>query len=112
MVGQHCSKSDICVCFHSIEHMILNPYNIYYLLLFSEAVRGGHIDVAEYLIEKGLDINLRTHGGTGGSPLWWAKHIHGKDHEIVKFLEKHGARDIEPDNGKPKKVEEYGVDEP
>lgn len=34
-----------------------------------EAVRGGSIEVIEYLLTKGLDINQRTHGGTGGSPL-------------------------------------------
>eukprot|EP00573_Skeletonema_grethae_P011644 CAMPEP_0201695500 /NCGR_PEP_ID=MMETSP0578-20130828/7416_1 /ASSEMBLY_ACC=CAM_ASM_000663 /TAXON_ID=267565 /ORGANISM="Skeletonema grethea, Strain CCMP 1804" /LENGTH=471 /DNA_ID=CAMNT_0048181345 /DNA_START=59 /DNA_END=1471 /DNA_ORIENTATION=- len=56
-----------------------------------EAVRGGHINVAEYLINKGLDVNFRTHNGTGGSPLWWAKHIHGESHVMVKFLEGKGA---------------------
>ena len=63
----------------------------------SEAVRGGHIKVAQYLLSKGLDINFRTHNGTGGSPLWWAKHIHGKDHAMVKFLEGQRAEDIAPD---------------
>lgn len=63
----------------------------------SEAVRGGHIQVAQYLIDKGLDINFRTHGGTGGSPLWWAKHLHGEDHKMVKFLESKGAKYIPPD---------------
>mmetsp|Transcript_302 Transcript_302/g.571 ORF Transcript_302/g.571 Transcript_302/m.571 type:complete len:488 (-) Transcript_302:1111-2574(-) len=62
-----------------------------------EAVRGGHIQVAQYLIDKGLDINFRTHNGTGGSPLWWAKHLHGKDHKMVKFLEGKGAVEIAPD---------------
>ena len=68
------------------------------LLKLSEAVRGGHIGVVEYLIDKGLDMNLRTHHGTGGSPLWWAKQIHGKkNHKIILYLETRGALDIAPD---------------
>jgi prolyl 4-hydroxylase len=66
----------------------------------SEAIRGGHFHVVQYLIDKGLDIDFRTHDGDGGSPLWWAKRIHGKDHKIVKFLETKGARDIAPDPDK------------
>ncbi len=70
------------------------------LSISSEAVRGGHIHVAEYLISKGLDINFRTHKGTGGSPLWWAKHVHGKNHEVVHYLESKGAKLIAPDEDK------------
>mmetsp|Transcript_17549 Transcript_17549/g.27524 ORF Transcript_17549/g.27524 Transcript_17549/m.27524 type:complete len:488 (-) Transcript_17549:1642-3105(-) len=65
-----------------------------------EAVRGGHIHVAEYLIKKGLDINFRTHNDTGGSPLWWAKKIHGNDAEMVFYLESKGAKLIAPDEDK------------
>ena len=61
-----------------------------------EAVRSDNIEVLKYLIEKGLDMNLRTHDGTGGSPLWWAKKYHEKDSDVVKFLEAMGAKDIAP----------------
>ena len=46
-----------------------------------EAARGGHLDVVEYLLdEAGLGANERTHRGSGGTPLWWAKKSHGKTH--------------------------------
>ena len=63
-----------------------------------EAVRIGSIEVIDYLIKKGLDINQRTHGGNGGSPLWWAKAIHGENHKVVEYLKKKGAEDIPPDD--------------
>lgn len=75
-----------------------STFSISNILTLSEAVRGGHIGVVEYLIDKGLDINLRTHHGTGGSPLWWAKHVHGKtEHKIIQYLQNRGALDIAPD---------------
>jgi ankyrin repeat protein len=90
------------------QHSLVNTYSSTHHLAslafspgrpsLSEAVRGGHLDVVEYLLEKGLDINERTHHGEGGSPLWWAKKEHGKNHEIVKFLEEHGAVEIAPNN--------------
>jgi hypothetical protein len=45
-----------------------------------------------------LDINQRTHGGTGGSPLWWAKKAQGENHPIVKYLKNNGAKEIAPDD--------------
>jgi prolyl 4-hydroxylase len=45
-------------------------------------------------------MNLRTHHGDGGSPLWWAKKYHGKDSKVVKFLESKGAIDVAPDKEK------------
>mmetsp|Transcript_4113 Transcript_4113/g.8317 ORF Transcript_4113/g.8317 Transcript_4113/m.8317 type:complete len:94 (-) Transcript_4113:168-449(-) len=62
-----------------------------------EAARGGHVDVVEYLLERGLDINQRTHKGKGGSPLWWAKKIHGDDHPVVKYLKEKGAKNLKPE---------------
>lgn len=79
---------------HHVLPLFLSPY---IFASSSEAVRGGHIKVAQYLLSKGLDINLRTHNGTGGSPLWWAKNIHGKDHAMVKFLKGQRAEEIAPD---------------
>lgn len=65
-----------------------------------EAVRGGQIAVIKYLLKRGLDINTRTHHGEGGSALWWAKHVHGKNHKVVRFLELRGAKEIPPDDDK------------
>ncbi|KAL7534919.1 hypothetical protein ACHAXR_006158 [Thalassiosira sp. AJA248-18] len=61
-----------------------------------EAVRGGHIDIVKFLLKSGLDKDERTHTGTGGTPLWWAKKTHGLDHPMVKYLELIGAKDIPP----------------
>ena len=63
-----------------------------------EAARGGHVEVVSYLLNQGLDKNHRTNGGVGGSPLWWAKKVHGKDHKVVKYLESVGAKDIPPND--------------
>jgi len=62
-----------------------------------EAARGGHVHVANFLLKQGSDINARTNGDTGGSVLWWAKKNHDDNHEIVIFLEKEGAKYIEPE---------------
>ena len=61
-----------------------------------EAVRGGHLEVVKFLIEKGLDKDERTHTGDGGSPLWWAKKTHGVKHPVVQYLESLGAKEIPP----------------
>ncbi len=92
----------MCVCLKSNVHFSTHTHSVALGLSpsLSEAIRGGHIQVAQYLIDKGLDINFRTHNGSGGSPLWWAKHIHGNDHKMVKFLESKGAKDIPPDADK------------
>lgn len=63
-----------------------------------EAVRSGSVETVEYLVKYGLDINQRTHGGSGGTPLWWAKILFGLDHDVVKYLQSLGAKDIAPDD--------------
>lgn len=62
-----------------------------------EAVRSDNLEVLKWLVSQGLDYNLRTHHGDGGSPLWWAKKYHGKDSKVVKYLEAKGAIDVPPD---------------
>ena len=61
-----------------------------------EAVRGGHLGAVQFLIEKGLNKDERTHTGDGGSPLWWAKKTHGVKHPVVQYLESLGAKEIPP----------------
>ncbi|KAL3801833.1 hypothetical protein HJC23_001229 [Cyclotella cryptica] len=65
-----------------------------------EAIRSDQLAVIKFLLSKGLNINQRTHNGEGGSPLWWAKQYHGKDHRIVKFLQSKGAKEIPPEKEK------------
>lgn len=62
-----------------------------------EGARGGHKDVLELLIKHGANLNERTDHGKGGSPLYLARQAHGKHHASVKFLEKMGAKYIEPE---------------
>ena len=51
----------------------------------------------KYLLDNGVDINARTNGGIGGTPLYWAKKKHGKAHKSVKLLESRGALEIDPE---------------
>jgi prolyl 4-hydroxylase len=61
-----------------------------------EGARGGHLEVVKLLVENGADVSART-GAEGGTALWWAKQTHGKDNEVVHFLEEIGALDIGPE---------------
>mmetsp|Transcript_22989 Transcript_22989/g.50123 ORF Transcript_22989/g.50123 Transcript_22989/m.50123 type:complete len:433 (+) Transcript_22989:841-2139(+) len=58
-----------------------------------EAARWGHVDLVNYLIENGADINHLTQGGS--SPLHVAKIEQGEDHKIVAMLLSLGAEDVE-----------------
>lgn len=54
--------------------------------------------VVEYLC--GLmtkdEINTRTNGGKGATPLWWALHMFNENHPTVRTLVKYGAKNIGP----------------
>lgn len=62
-----------------------------------EAARAGHIDVITLLLENGADMNVRTHGGKGGSPLNVAINSLSKKHPVSQFLRDLGAENIEPE---------------
>ena len=62
-----------------------------------EASRGGHTDVVKFLHKHGADVNARTSEGAGGTPMWWAKKVHGSDHPTVTFLESVGALSLGPE---------------
>lgn len=61
-----------------------------------ESVRSGDPKLVEYLIEHGADVNLRTDGGKGGSPLWWAHKYFDEDHDMIKVLHTYGAKNYAP----------------
>ncbi|KAI2501698.1 hypothetical protein MHU86_12766 [Fragilaria crotonensis] len=62
-----------------------------------EAARAGHIHIVELLLEHDVDINARTHGGKGGSPLNVAMNTLSLKHPISQFLIENGAINIEPE---------------
>ena len=62
-----------------------------------EAARAGHIHIVELLLEHDVDINARTHGGKGGSPLNVAVNTLSLKHPISQFLIDNGAVNIEPE---------------
>ena len=62
-----------------------------------EGARGGHIDVVKALVDKGANINARSHDGTGGTALYYAKAHHGEDSAVYQFLESMGAVEIGPE---------------
>ena len=59
-----------------------------------EAARAGHIDAMDFLIEKGADINARTHGGKGSTPLNVAINALSEEHPLAQKLISLGALDI------------------
>jgi hypothetical protein len=59
--------------------------------------RGGHVDVVKALVEKGADLNPRTHGGDGGTALNYALAKHGEKSAVYRFLESIGAIAIGPE---------------
>lgn len=64
-----------------------------------EAARGGHVEIAEILIEHNVDINARPNNGKGGTPLWWSDTSHGENSPVSKLLRKRGAKKIAPTVG-------------
>jgi len=65
--------------------------------IHESAVAGKH-DMIELLLENGANINARTNGGRGGTPLFLAQQKLGADHKIVLYLKDRGALSMAPDN--------------
>jgi ankyrin repeat protein len=58
-----------------------------------EAARAGHLNVVEFLVEKGVDIHSRTNDGEGDTPLEIAVEKWGSDHPVSQYLSSLGAHD-------------------
>lgn len=65
-------------------------------LLHSSAA-SGHKEIVELLIEHGADLNSRTHGGHGATPLYIAEHNNGGFHPVVRYLKSLGALNLGPE---------------
>lgn len=59
-----------------------------------EAARGGHKEAIELLVNNGADVNTRTFGGVGETPLNLAKQKYGPFHPVVQYLKSLGALDV------------------
>jgi len=62
-----------------------------------ESAVHGKLDVVELLLKHGAEINTRTQGGRGGTPLFLARDKLGAEHKVVKYLTSKGALSIPPD---------------
>eukprot|EP00980_Cylindrotheca_fusiformis_P004165 scaffold909_cov135-Cylindrotheca_fusiformis.AAC.22 len=62
-----------------------------------QAVAGGFQEAIKLLVDNGAEINARTHGGYGESPLRIAEREYGPDSPICHFLKGFGALSIGPE---------------
>jgi ankyrin repeat protein len=62
-----------------------------------QGVAGGNEDVVKLLVTNGAEINSRTHGGYGETPLRIAEKLHGTKSKIYLYLKKMGALSIGPE---------------
>lgn len=62
-----------------------------------EAARGGHLEIAKFLVDSGADINKRVNFGEGPSAARLAKEAHGNDHPIVAWFREMKALDLGPE---------------
>jgi ankyrin repeat protein len=58
-----------------------------------EAARAGHVEIARYLCDRDVDMELRTSHGSGQTALEIALEIHGEESEIYQYLLEAGAEE-------------------
>jgi len=58
---------------------------------------SGSEKVVELLVSRGAEINSRTHGGYGETPLRIAEKKYGPSHSIVRYLKSLGALSLGPE---------------
>jgi prolyl 4-hydroxylase len=65
--------------------------------LMHSASASGHTEVVELLVQHGADLNSRTHGGHGATPLYIAERNNGGFHPVVRYLKSLGALSLGPE---------------
>jgi prolyl 4-hydroxylase len=65
--------------------------------ILHQGVASGMQQVVELLVSRGADINARTHGGYGETPLRIAEQHLGAAHQVVQYLKSMGALSIGPE---------------
>jgi len=65
--------------------------------LMHAASAAGHKEVVELLVDHGADVNTRTHGGHGATPLYIAEKNNGGFHPVVRYLKSLGALSLGPE---------------
>lgn len=65
--------------------------------LMHSASASGQTEVVELLVEHGADVNSRTHGGHGATPLYIAERNNGGFHPVVRYLKSLGALNVGPE---------------
>lgn len=79
------------------KDFLVNKRDAYGWQPIHESAANGQKDVVKLLLRNGADINSRTNGGRGGTPLFLAQQRLGPNHSIVSFLKERGALSIPPD---------------
>ncbi|CAB9529888.1 Ankyrin Repeat [Seminavis robusta] len=80
------------------QYKLVNRRDAYGWQPIHESATNGREDLVDLLLRHGANINARTHGGRGGTPLFLAQHKLGSHHPIVSFLVDRGALSIPPDS--------------
>ena len=62
-----------------------------------QGVASGNEDVVMLLVDHGAEINARTHGGYGETPLRIAEKELGDTHPVVRYLKRLGALSLGPE---------------
>lgn len=62
-----------------------------------QGVASGREDVVQLLVKSGAEINARTHGGYGETPLRLAEQLWGEKHPVSRYLKNRGALSVGPE---------------
>jgi len=79
------------------KERVIHERDDYGWQLIHDAVLSGNEQVVEVLLENGADVNSRTLGGRGATPLFLALKTFGEEHSIVRYLKSLGALNVAPE---------------